>query len=435
MTFDQAQDYLLSLMNIPRTEYMSDSNHCIVYMKRLQFFLDLLGNPEKHIPHYIHITGTSGKGSVTSYVHSILHTNKEQVGMLQSPHPTDIRERWTVGDKIMSKKEFVSIVETLKPVLDQHARTCPYEMISFFELTTAIGLYYFAQKKVTWCLLEVGCGGRFDATNIIPHKDISIITNIGLDHVGLIGDTKEEIAYEKAGIIKKGSCVFTMEDNPKIRAIIEKEAKKEKTQLRYIPKAYVIEEESFERTIFSYQDDKYLLYSLGKHQVRNATLAIEVAQALGVPHQSIKKGLAIAKQPIRMEQVHKEPYIILDGAHNEDKMKACVETILSVRNKGQRIHLVLGFSYNKEVEKMIHELARLKPMTVACTRNTMNPYRKVKPPTYIAQMWKQTGVRAKKEMFLDPKEALGWAISRAKNNDIVLVTGSTFLAGELRGHL
>ncbi|EKE07315.1 MAG: hypothetical protein ACD_18C00120G0001, partial [uncultured bacterium] len=216
MNFTEAYNYILSLSNMPRMEYMKEGNMCDWYLKRMQFFLDLIGNPEKKIKHYIHVTGTSGKGSTVSFLHNILQADKRKVGSTYSPHPTIITERWKVGNSYMTKKEFVEIVKYLKPKLDEYLEKTPYDMLSFFELTEAIGFIFFAQKKVDWLVLEVACGGRYDSSNIIPYKDVAAITNIGLDHVGIIGNNKEEIAYEKAGIIKQNCTAFTTEQDKKI---------------------------------------------------------------------------------------------------------------------------------------------------------------------------------------------------------------------------
>ena len=208
MTYQEAERYLLSLTNLPRQEYMTDTRQCVQYLKRLQFFLDLIGNPGKKIPHYIHVTGTSGKGSVCSYLSAILQANGKKTGLYVSPHPTYLRERWQIQHQPMSKKDFIRIVGELKPKLNEYLRQSPYSMVSFFDLTTAIALYYFAEQKVDWAVIEVGCGGRYDATNVIPRPDIGVITTIGLDHTEVLGTTKEKIAYEKIGIIKPGSVFF-----------------------------------------------------------------------------------------------------------------------------------------------------------------------------------------------------------------------------------
>lgn len=435
MTFHEAEQYMLSLLNLPRSEYMKDPKHCGVYLERLQFFLDILGNPEKQIPHYIHIAGTSGKGSMTTALHHILLASGKKVGMLQSPHPTHVRERWTVGKSIMTKKEYTDIATVFKKALDIHARTYSSEMISYSEMKTAFGLYYFAKKNVEWCVMETGCGGRYDSTNIIPHKDVAIITNIGLDHVGIIGNNKEEIAYEKAGIISRGTTVFTMEQKKHIRKILETEAQKKQAQFHYLPKQYTIQNQSLDGTQFTYNDANYTLRSIGGHQAYNATLAIEVAKHIGISQTHIKKGLLEAVQPIRMEVVKKQPYIILDGAHNDDKIASTVHAMQAVTKSSQRIHLVFGLSGDKKLLPILKQLYSLSPRSIACTRNTSNLHRKVHAPSTIVKTWKKLNKESNIEQFLDPKDALDWAITQAKKNDIILVTGSVFLAGELRGRL
>ena len=173
---------------------MEDPRKCGTYLKRLQFFLDLIGNPEKKIPHYIHVTGTSGKGSVCAYLESILRASSKKTGLYISPHPTELTERWQINGVQMSKKEFVQIVTELKPKIDEHMRKSPYDILSFFDLTTAIALYYFAQKKVEWAIIEVGCGGRYDSTNVIPYKDVAVITNVGVSPTDILSYTQKKIS-------------------------------------------------------------------------------------------------------------------------------------------------------------------------------------------------------------------------------------------------
>ena len=226
MNFASAYNYLLSLQNLRRQEYMATNKHAALHLQRLEFLLSLLDHPEKKIPHYIHVTGTSGKGSVCSYLHQILLANGKRVGSTASPHPHTILERWRVGRRIMRPVEFVRYVEILKPILDKYLRTTSLEPPSFFEITEAIGLLFFVEQRIEWAVMEVGCGGRYDSSNVIPNKDLAIITNIGLDHVGVIGNNKKEIAQEKAGIIKRGCWVLTNETNPQILPIFQKEIKK-----------------------------------------------------------------------------------------------------------------------------------------------------------------------------------------------------------------
>jgi len=406
MNYQQAEHFVTSLVNIQRQEYMRQPRHCAVYLKRTQFFLDLLGNPEKQIPHYIHIAGTSGKGSVALMLQSILHEADIRVGCTTSPHPAQIQERWQVNQKDMSEQEFVKIVQEIKPKLDEYIKKSPYDMISYFELMTCISLYWFAKKKVEWAIVEAGCGGRYDSSNVIPYKDIAIITNIDLDHTDVLGNTKAKIAYEKAGIIKPKSKVFTMETDKKLVNILKREKNKSFTQVK--------------------GKIDYELNVLGEHQLKNASLCTAIASELGINDDVIKKGLQKTKLPLRLEIISKKPLIIIDSAHNPDKMKTTVETI---KDLGKNIHLIVAFSANKDISKMVKQLASLKPKSVACTRYTINPFRKTANPKELQKKFKKLLPKTKIETFLNPKDASVW---NKKTSDLILVTGSTFLAGEIR---
>jgi len=439
MTFSEAEQFLYSLSNLPRKEYMINSKDCSEYLPRVQFFLDLLGNPEKKIPHYIHVTGTSGKGSTVHYIHSILHAAGKKVGSTTSPHPTSLTERWKIGNAYMSKKEFIDIIETFSPVLDEYIRTSPYDMLSYFDLTTAIALYYFAMKKVEWAVIEVGCGGTYDATNVIPYKDIAVITNVGLDHTQLLGKTKKEIAVRKAGIITGPCTVVTAEQSPAIRAILEMQAKKFTAPFQTISKKQVETiVTDLTGTTCSYQGTEFHTTAIGAHQSMNASIAIHVARSIGIEEKSIIKGIQQATQPLRMEILSESPLIILDGAHNVDKIQTTVETLQALRDahpayqaKKSNLYIINGFSGDKDIHRMIQSLATLRPTAIACTRNTINPFRKVASPRDIADMWKkQTSVPT--DIFLHPKETIAWAQKKVTKHDILLITGSLFVSSEIQ---
>ncbi len=439
MNYTSAENFILSFINLPRAEYMADPKHCGVYLERMQFLLDLLGNPEKQIPHYIHVTGTSGKGSTVSLLHSILQAGGKKVGSTYSPHPTFLTERWRLGNRYMSQTEFVAIVEQIKPKLDEYLRTAPYDMVSFFEITDAIALLWFAKQKVEWVVLEVGCGGRYDSTNVIPYKDVAVITNIGLDHVGVIGNNKLEIAYEKAGIIKPGCHVFTAEKNPQVFSVIQTEAVKNQvaiTRVVGVPKKITTKNQ---QTTFDHDGHTYTLPTLGIHQVQNARLAIEVATFLNIPTKKIQQGIKNIAQPLRLEIVNKKnPLIILDGAHNADKMRATVQAVQEIldqqkNHKHKKVHLVVGFSFDKAKDVMIRELSKLPLASLAITRTKTNHTRKVAAPADIKKTFAKT-LRSKvaTELFLDTEDALRWSQKQAKKTGIILVTGSIFVSGELR---
>lgn len=435
MTFQKAQDYLLSLSNIPRQEYMRDPKLCDVYTKRLQHLLDIVENPEKKIPQYIHVTGTSGKGSVCLLVQHILSTAGYRTGVTISPHPTYITERWQIDGKSMPQSAFIKIVEQIKTALEIYMQTCEYDIPSLFEITTAMTLLYFAQKKVDWAVMEVGCGGKHDSTNIIPHKDVAVITNVGLDHTDILGDTKEKIAAEKVGIITPNSTVFTMESQKNILKIIEQECEIQQVPLKKITKATHIRVHKNYTQSFLYKKKSYRLPVLGEHQVHNACLAIDIATHLGIDTHIIQQALQTIQLPIRMEIVSKTPLIILDSAHNEDKIISSVKSIVSHKKRTGSIHMLLGFSENKDIPALLSKLKKIHPSYITCTRNTINPFRKVVNPKQLGNMCEQICNKKHIASYIDPLHALTAAKKQLKKNDILLITGSVFLAGELRQYL
>ncbi|MBT3817603.1 MAG: hypothetical protein HOE80_00765 [Candidatus Magasanikbacteria bacterium] len=417
---------------------MRDIKHCNIYLKRLQFFLDILKNPEQHIPHYIHVTGTSGKGSITNMLHQILLESGKIVASNVSPHPTSIEERWRLGDKTMSKQEFADIIDAvIKPALDTYIRTSPYDMISFFEIMTAIGLFWFAKHNAQWCILEVGCGGKFDSTNIIPHKDIAIITNIGLDHIGIIGDNKKEIAIEKSGIILKNVPVFTQETDPTILDVFKNECDKQDTILHISNNDYKKTNSDISEMTFLYNEKQFTIETLGEHQINNAILCIDVAKHLGIKQEDIQIGLKKTNLPLRMEIMSKDPFVIIDGAHNPDKMKTSVKTMQEIKKlyPQANIHLLLGFSKDKNIETMLEQLSTLDPHTVSCTRNTAHAFKTVATPKYIEEKIKLSTPETKTFISLDPQLALKWSQTQMEKHDILFITGSIYLSGEIQTYL
>ncbi len=428
MTYKNAEQFLYSLSNLPRAEYMTGPTHTHAYLARVQEMLDILGNPERNVPHYIHITGTSGKGSTAEMMSRIISASGLTAGMYSSPHYSHLTERWQVDGRPMSKKMFVEIVEALKPAINEYLQTSSHGMLSFFDLTVVIALLYFAKMDVHYAVMEVGCGGRFDATNVIPHKDVAIITNIGLDHADIIGPTLSDIATEKAGIITANTeLAITTERRPKMRKIIMHEAEKSSATYQYLS----------DTDIATLTAD-LPVPGLGTHQAKNAALAVTAAKSLGFGQDAIAAGLMSTTLPCKVELVSDRPAIFLDGAHNEDKMKSTVAAIATWQKANRpkaKIHLLVGFSNNKSVQNMMTSLAGLDPTSITCTRNTMNSFRKVANPGHLAEIAKDLAPKATISVHVDPQAALQEGLKLAKKSDILLITGSIFLAGELRPYL
>ncbi|MEK7680525.1 MAG: Mur ligase family protein [Patescibacteria group bacterium] len=377
-------------------------------------FLKILKNPENKIPKYIHVTGTSGKGSTCIMLASILKSAGKKVGLMTSPHLTEITERWQINGKQMPRQNFILIIERIKKTMKEFQKTTKNKL-TFFDLTTAVGLLYFAEKKVDWAVMEVGCGGRYDSTNAIPHKAAAVITNIDLDHTDILGKTRKKIAYEKAGIIKKGGVAFTGETNAKILKIFKNECAKNDVRL----------EKKSTKPL------QYSVPAIGAHQIENAELAVKVSKFLKIPKSAIEQGLASAKFPVRMEIVAQKPFIILDGAHNAREIEATVRAVKSL-DYGD-LCMIVGFSEGKNSDKMISELIKLNPKIVACTKQGINSFRKAIQPIKLAEKFKTFGISAK--TFNNAEKALDWCKKRINKNSLLLATGSMFLAGELRGLL
>jgi dihydrofolate synthase/folylpolyglutamate synthase len=429
---------VVSFNNLPRGtlhKYDHPQKWYREYKERMSELLQLLDHPEKRIPHYIHIAGTSGKGSTATYLESIVRASGAKTGMMLSPYPTYIREQWQINGKPITRSQFTKFVSDIRPVIDQFFSSNRAHKLSLFDLETVLGLYIFASMKVDWAVVEVGLGGRYDSTNIIPYKDAVIITSIGLDHTEYLGNTKKKIAGEKAGIIISNAPVFTAVANHGVRQVINEACKLRGAKLYTIyPKDITGIKQTMSGTKFIFNARNYSIGSLGAHQSRNAVVCIRAAQELGFSEQSIRFGLKQAVQPIRMEVVSRNPYVILDGAHNADKMSSTIATLQVIRNTGHfdKLHLVVGFSHDKNWKSMVRQLFTAKPSTVACTRNTINPFRRVANPSEISAYIQNISPSTTVRVFLDPAGALEWSRTQTHKHDILLSTGSIFLSGELR---
>lgn len=440
MTYQEAYEYFDSLHNLTR-EYKGKGNwqNSPTIIRGVRLMLKMAGNPELKIPHYIHVTGTSGKGSVSMMISRILKAQGFKVGLVTSPHPTKITERWQINNQSMSEKDFVEMVVDLKPVWDEYIHSANFTFPAMVSLNTIIALYYFAKHQVDYAVLEVTCGGKNDGTNVIPHKDVAIITNIGLDHISILGNTKEKIAENKSGIITKGCNVLTAEHDPKLVKIIEIAAKKKKALSfeevetdRYGDKNGTIIKQDWTGTDFKIDGHTYHLNNLGYHQIDNAKVVIAASKKLGISHEAIKKGLADTEFPIRFEVVSTKPYIILDGAHNADKVKATILGVKNLQKNYKNLHLLIGFSDNKDHSTFLKELLTLKPKSLSCTRFTKNIFRKTANPKKLMQAALKINSDLEVAAFLDPQAALLWSQKQAGLNDLILVTGSMFLSGEIR---
>ena len=309
-------------------------------VKRMKKIMKLLGNPQDNLK-FIHITGTNGKGSCIEMLNNILVKSGLKVGKFISPHLTCYNERISINGKNIKDEEIQNIYEKIQPFIEKENLE-----ISYFEFFTVISFMYFYQQKVDIVLMEVGVGGLYDSTNII-NPMISVITSVGYDHTQILGKTIEEIAIQKAGIIKQCSETVYMEQEPKIDNIIIQTCKEKHSTLHVISK---LESKNmrFENSkeIFDYRKYHNMEINLkGKRQIQNATIVLECCDILKnkgycITEDSIRQGLKTVIHKARFETIYENPTIIFDGGHNEQAIQNLKETINIYYGKTKKIYVI-----------------------------------------------------------------------------------------------
>lgn len=406
-------------------------------LENITDLLNRLGNPQYKFK-YIHVAGTNGKGSVTSMIAHILHEAGYKVGMFTSPYLENFTERIQINLKEMPREDLGAVTEIVKEKVEEmvaEGRNHP----TVFEIITAIGLVYFAKQQVDMAVVEVGLGGRFDATNVVDKPLLSVITSIGFDHMDVLGNTLGEIAFEKAGIIKPGRPVVTYPQLSEAISVL-RQVSKDRNALLYevFPDQINVKESSLEGNFFDfrYKNREYKdlrLNLIGEHQLLNAATAltaIEVVRGLGVlvPETSIYQGLARTKWPGRLEKVYQNPLIIIDGAHNAAGASALADTISKYFDK-EEVTLVLGILNDKEVDAVVSKVCPLAHTTV--TTKPDNP-RAMDPEQLSSKALEYCD-----RVITEPKipDAIDKAIDIAGHQGVVLICGSLYLAGTARTHI
>jgi len=404
-------------------------------LERINHIAEKLGNPQNNYK-IIHVAGTNGKGSVCKFLASILTSGGYKVGIYLSPHLQRFSERIVVDNKEISDDEFVSLVDKIKPIVDEMIKND--NTPTFFEIVTAIAFQYFSDKGVDFAVIEVGLGGKYDATNIVSPM-VSVITNITLEHTDILGKTIKDIALQKAGIIKDNVAVVTAAKGDALKVI------KNVAEERSAP-VYVIDEKKWKRTYCDTEGQKFVIkgdltdYSvktsmLGKHQGENIALAvisIENLQMNGVyiPETSIIDGVAKATNPGRLEIVKHEPLVLLDGAHNPDGMRT-LRTTLDEDFDYDKLILILGILSDKDIASMLSIIVPVAH-TIIVTKSHNS---RACEPSKLKEMIEKSGYKKKVIVKNEISDAIEYANSIAKKNDTICITGSLFTVGEARDHL
>lgn len=406
-------------------------------LKNIRTLSKLLGEPHKALK-AIHVAGTNGKGSVAAMIGNILEHAGYRVGVYTSPHLSRFTERITINGKEISEDKVVEATNTIKTFAERTAEITGGHP-TFFEFTTAMMFKYFKEEHVDFAVLEVGMGGRLDATNIVSPL-VSVITNVTLEHTQYLGKTVEKIAFEKAGIIKRKVPVVTAVDAPRALSVIKNICKKRECELftagkevKFRAVNHNLNGQSLEVSGLSRQYKNIFIPLLGKHQIVNAATAIASIELLqknySISREAIRKGLANVKWPGRLEIVKKKPLIILDCAHNPGAAKT-LRTFLEKFSQSRKIILVIGISSDKDILAIVSELAPISELVIATRSKVID---RAADAEYIAKeiLNYKTAVTIVKNV----NSAVEHAISLAGMNDIICITGSIFVVGEARDWL
>jgi dihydrofolate synthase/folylpolyglutamate synthase len=427
MTYQQTIDYLFNRLpmfsRIGASAYKRDLHNTIA-------LCEFLGNPHHRIK-TIHVAGTNGKGSTSHMLAAILQSAGYKAGLYTSPHLKDFRERFRINGEMISEDFVIDFTERITPAIDEIEP-------SFFEITVAMAFDWFAAAQVDIAVIETGLGGRLDSTNVIS-PELSVITNIGYDHINLLGDTLEKIAFEKAGIIKPGIPVVVGETNAETKPVFEKMAFEKQSplllaeQLRYAAD-WKYEHHQLVVQVANHATPDRTTYTLdlpGFYQTKNLITVLEAIHQLtlkhwNIPVEAVQKGLAQVKKLTglhgRWEVVHTKPLIVLDVGHNEDGIRQIVAQLELTQYR--HLHIVIGMVKDKEIDRALTLLP--KEAVYYFTRAQIP---RALPEDELAA--KATMLGLKGHHFPSVPDALHAARSAAHADDMILVCGSVFVVGEV----
>ncbi|MGQ9737615.1 MAG: bifunctional folylpolyglutamate synthase/dihydrofolate synthase [Armatimonadota bacterium] len=412
--------------------------------ERFEALLERLGNPH-HQLRVIHVAGTNGKGSTSTFIATILQAAGYKVGLYLSPYVFNLRERIQVNGYPIPESDFARLVTWIKPHIEELAQTS-LGQVTEFELKTAVGFSCFAEQRVDFAVVEVGLGGRLDATNVVRPL-VSVITSIGWDHMDRLGDTLGKIAAEKAGIIKPYAPAVTGVTDPEPLEVIREHAKRAGVPLTEVkPERMVIPPPA--RTVHWQNEGvarmrqkvsvrttdrvyRHLsLRLLGRHQCSNAAVAIAAVEALqhahrvDVPESAIRTGLEHATMPGRMQIVRRSPMLLLDGAHNVDAVR-CLAQAIPETLRYRRLILVLGMTRGHDPRGVVDTLAPLASYIIFTQPNDQRR----RPAVDLPEA--STVPLPSYEIIPSVAEAVEHAMSIAEPDDLVVVTGSFYVVGEV----
>jgi dihydrofolate synthase/folylpolyglutamate synthase len=427
MTYKQALQYLDSFIDFEKLGYVDKSSFKLERMRRLA---RIFGNPQDAFPS-VHITGTKGKGSIAVFIAGILKEAGYCAGLYTSPHLVTPRERIRINNEMISEEDFAREAGTVQKKL---MKEDPGFSPTFFEIYTLLAFSYFKNRKIDFGVIEVGLGGRLDATNIIT-PEVAVMSPVSHDHTYILGDTLGEIATEKSAIIKEGSVCVSAPQKEEALAVIRERCKEVGSELVLVGKEITVDEVYYDsqNEVFTIRGaldtyEKCISHVIGKYQAANAACAAGIAEVMKkrgahISPRSIKEGIEKAAHPGRCEVVSKHPYIIFDGAQNRESASALRETLR--RNFAfDRLILVFGISKDKDIKGVCEEIVPAADSVIL----TKAKIERGAEPDRLKEC-----AQAETAYIADSVEkAIEKARALATEHDMILVTGSFFIIGEAR---
>ncbi len=433
MEYREAIEYLHSLTDYEKRRIERYSPQTLD-LSRVERLLEMFGNPHRAY-RSVHIAGTKGKGSTSAMIASALRAAGYRTALYTSPHLHTFRERIRVGADLISREEVVALVEELRPMIPL------IPGVTTFEAITAMAFTYYARKQVEIAVVEVGLGGRLDATNVLL-PEVSVITSLSLDHTYLLGDTLPQIAAEKAGIIKPGVPVVTAPQRPEALAVIEETARQKEAPLTVVGRDWVWEAgwkdlRGQSLTLRCLRGDgsplsgEYYLPLLGHFQLENATTAVAALHVLReqgltrITPDNVREGLRTVEWPGRMEVLDTDPLVVVDCAHNPYSVEV-LRTALQEWFPGRQWVVIFGASTDKDIPGMLRALQPVTDYLIV----TRSDHPRAASPVELADMAASVGIGA--EIAVNIHRAFERATAVLRPRDGILVTGSIFLVAEAR---
>ena len=427
--YNQALDYLYSYVDYSLKK-SSELAKAHFELGRMRALMAALGNPQDSYPIF-HVAGTKGKGSTSAMIASVLTAAGYKTGLYTSPHLQDYAERIQIDGQPIPHTRLVELVEQIKPAVAK------IPALTTFEITTALGFLYFASRKVDAAVIEVGLGGRLDATNVVTPR-VAVITSLSYDHMAVLGNTLTLIAGEKAGIIKPGLPVVSSPQVDEALAVLEKVSMERNAPLTLVGRDVTFSpiQRSLDGQSFSILNPQSKITNpvilriplLGAHQLANAATAYTALQASGLrlAEAAICKGLAEVRWPCRFEIVRRSPPVVLDSAHNLDSFEKLAQT-LEDYFPGKPVILIFGASEDKDVAGMFNALKSRLSRVIG----TKAVHPRALEPQQIVETASRLGIPA------EPAATVEVALDRAlelvtDNKELVLSAGSMFVTAEVK---